>query len=166
LLAATGAEPVRLGIPGSDLPHIHYLRTLADSRALIAKATGSRRGVAIGASFIGLEVAASLRARGLEVCVVAPEARPMETVFGSEVGDLVRPVHEEHGVVFRLGTTPAAFDRNSGERLEADLVIARRRPATCSARASASPLFRSSGPSSTTCCSTMSATPGNGIGST
>jgi NADPH-dependent 2,4-dienoyl-CoA reductase/sulfur reductase-like enzyme len=82
----------------------------------------------IGASFIGLEVTASLRARGLEVHVVAPEARPMETVLGPEVGDLVRRVHEEHGVVFHLRTTPSAFDRNgvtlqSGERLEADFVV-------------------------------------------
>jgi NADPH-dependent 2,4-dienoyl-CoA reductase/sulfur reductase-like enzyme/nitrite reductase/ring-hydroxylating ferredoxin subunit len=128
LLLATGAEPVRLGIPGSDLPHIQYLRTLADSRALIAKATASRRAVVIGASFIGLEVAASLRARGLEVHVVAPEARPMETTLGPEVGDLVRRVHEEHGGVFHLGTTPTAFDGNgvallSGERLEADFVV-------------------------------------------
>ncbi|MGC1889885.1 MAG: FAD-dependent oxidoreductase [Stellaceae bacterium] len=128
LLLATGAEPVRLGVPGSDLPHIHYLRTLADSKALIAEASASRRAVVIGASFIGLEVAASLRARGLEVHVVAPEARPMEVVLGPEVGDLVRRVHEEHGVVFHLGTTPTAFDRNgvalqSGERLEADFVV-------------------------------------------
>src|ERR1700726_3496630 len=128
LLLATGAEPLRLTLPGSDLPQIHYLRTLADSRALIAKAAESRRAIVIGASFIGLEVAASLRARGLEVRVVAPEARPMEAVLGPEVGDLVRRVHEEHGVVFHLGTTPATFDRNgvalqSGERLEADFVV-------------------------------------------
>src|SRR5262249_16518590 len=96
LLLATGADPVRLNVRGGDLPHIHYLRTLADSRRLIAKAIGPRRAVVIGASFIGLEVAASLRARGLEVHVVAPEAGPMETILGSEVGDLVRQVHEEH----------------------------------------------------------------------
>jgi NADPH-dependent 2,4-dienoyl-CoA reductase/sulfur reductase-like enzyme len=128
LLLATGAEPVRLGVPGSDLTHTHYLRTLADSRALIAKATVCRRAVVIGASFIGLEVAASLRARGLDVHVVAPEARPMETVLGPEVGDLVRRVHQEHGVVFHVGTTPAAFNGDgvalqSGERLEADFVV-------------------------------------------
>jgi NADPH-dependent 2,4-dienoyl-CoA reductase/sulfur reductase-like enzyme/nitrite reductase/ring-hydroxylating ferredoxin subunit len=128
LLLATGAEPARLGIPGSDLPQIHYLRTLADSRALIARANAARRAVVIGASFIGLEVAASLRVRGLEVHVVAPEARPMEAVLGPEVGDLVRRVHEEHGVVFHLGTTPATFDATgvalrSGERLDADFVV-------------------------------------------
>jgi NADPH-dependent 2,4-dienoyl-CoA reductase/sulfur reductase-like enzyme/nitrite reductase/ring-hydroxylating ferredoxin subunit len=128
LLLATGAMPVRLAIAGADLPHIHYLRTLADSRALIAAATAARRAVVIGASFIGLEVAASLRARGLEVHVVAPETHPMERVLGREVGHLVRKVHEEHGVVFHLGTTPASFDRSgvtlqSRERLETDFVI-------------------------------------------
>ncbi len=128
LLLATGAEPVHLGIPGSDLPHVHYLRTLADSRALIAAAMAARRVVVIGASFIGLEVAASLQARGLAVHIVAPEAQPMETIFGPQVGDLVRQVHEEHGVAFHLGTTATSFDRNrvtlqSGEQLDADFVV-------------------------------------------
>src|SRR4029077_5488700 len=121
-------EPIRLGIPGNDLPDIHYLRSLADSRTIIAKAAASRRAVVIGASFIGLEVASSLRARGLEVHVVAAEATPMERVLGTEVGDLVQRVHQEHGVVFHLGTTPTAFDRSgvvlaSAERLEADFVV-------------------------------------------
>src|SRR5439155_27081844 len=109
-------------------PHVRYFRTLADSRAWLAAATAARRVVVIGASFIGLEVAASLRVRELAVHVVAPEARPMETIFGPEVGDLVREVHEEHGVAFHLGTTAASFDRTratlqSGEQLDADFVV-------------------------------------------
>jgi NADPH-dependent 2,4-dienoyl-CoA reductase/sulfur reductase-like enzyme/nitrite reductase/ring-hydroxylating ferredoxin subunit len=128
LLLATGAEPVRLPIPGADQPHVHTLRSLADCRAIIDSVKSARRAIVIGASFIGLEAAAALRARDIEVHVVAPEQRPMERVLGPEMGDFVRALHEEHGVIFHLGDTVVAIDGKratlkSGAVLEADLVV-------------------------------------------
>ncbi|WP_439374232.1 FAD-dependent oxidoreductase [Bradyrhizobium sp. DASA03120] len=128
LLLATGAEPIKLQIPGAEQPHVHTLRSVADSRAIIKAAGSARRALVIGASFIGLEVAASLRARKLDVHVVAPERRPMQKVLGSEMGDFIRALHEENGVNFHLEDTVERLEGaratlKSGAVIEADLVV-------------------------------------------
>lgn len=128
LLLATGAEPVRPPIPGAGGPQVHTLRSLRDSRSLIGAAAAARHAVLIGAGFIGLEVAAAFRARGLAVHVVAPERRPLERVLGPQLGDLVRRLHEEQGVVFHLEEEVAAIEPDrvrlgSGASLAADLVV-------------------------------------------
>jgi apoptosis-inducing factor 3 len=128
LLLATGADPVRLTIPGAELDHVHYLRTLADSRAIIERSQTAKRAVVIGSGFIGLEAAASLRKRGLAVAVVSPDARPLERVLGAELGDFVRSLHEQNGVEFHLGKQASAIDGrqvtlSDGTALDADLVV-------------------------------------------
>jgi apoptosis-inducing factor 3 len=117
LLLATGAEPIRLDVTGAKLAHVHTLRSLADSRTIIDAATRAKRAVVIGGSFIGLEAAASLRARNLVVHVV-----------GEHLGTFVKSLHESKGVVFHLGRKPARIDTDAvtlddGSRLEADLVV-------------------------------------------
>jgi apoptosis-inducing factor 3 len=128
LLLATGAEPVKLDIPGADGKHVYTLRSLADCRGIIEAAKSAKRAVVIGASFIGLETAAALRAREMEVHVVAPEKRPLEKVFGPQLGDFVRALHEEHGVKFHLENTVTAIGvrevtLKTGDKLAADLVV-------------------------------------------
>jgi apoptosis-inducing factor 3 len=128
LLIATGAEPVKLDIPGATQKHVHTLRSLSDCRDIIAQAKVAKRAVVIGASFIGLETTAALRARDIEVHVVAPEKRPLERVFGPQLGDFIRALHEEHGVKFHLEDTVTEIDGRrvtlkSGGALDADLVV-------------------------------------------
>jgi NADPH-dependent 2,4-dienoyl-CoA reductase/sulfur reductase-like enzyme/nitrite reductase/ring-hydroxylating ferredoxin subunit len=128
LLLATGADPVRLAIPNSGDAKLLYLRSFEDSRAIVAAAAAAKRVVVVGASFIGLEVAASLRHRGIDVHVVAPERVLFERLLGAEFGALVRIVHESHGVVFHLGASVARVDGkrvslSDGVRLEADFVV-------------------------------------------
>jgi NADPH-dependent 2,4-dienoyl-CoA reductase/sulfur reductase-like enzyme len=117
-----------LGIPGAAPSQIHYLRTFADARAIVAKAASARRAVVVGASFIGLEVAASLRAWEIEVHVVAPDKQPLERVMGPEVGRFIRELHEGHGVVFHLEQTVSRLDGrqatlSGGQVVDADFVV-------------------------------------------
>jgi NADPH-dependent 2,4-dienoyl-CoA reductase/sulfur reductase-like enzyme/nitrite reductase/ring-hydroxylating ferredoxin subunit len=128
LVLATGAEPIRLPIDGAELPHVHVLRTLADSRAIIERSATARSVVVIGASFIGLEAAASLRVRGRDVTIVAPEPLPLARILGDEVGALVKHIHEDKGERFRLGRKPARITESKvvlddGEELDGDLVV-------------------------------------------
>jgi NADPH-dependent 2,4-dienoyl-CoA reductase/sulfur reductase-like enzyme len=128
LLLAPGAEPRRLAIKGSDLSHVHYLRSFEDSRRLIGALDGASRAVIIGAGFIGLEVAASLRQRGLEVAVIGPEMIPLARAVGETLGRFVLRLHQEHGVVFHLGRTVTEIRANEvalddGTTVPADLVV-------------------------------------------
>jgi NADPH-dependent 2,4-dienoyl-CoA reductase/sulfur reductase-like enzyme/nitrite reductase/ring-hydroxylating ferredoxin subunit len=128
MLYATGAEPSRLPIDGANLPHVFTLRTFGDSRAIVERAKSSKRAVVIGASFIGLEAAASLVTRGLEVHVVAPDKVPLGKILGDEVGAFVRGIHEAKGTRFHLGTTPRAIRADAveladGTTIACDLVV-------------------------------------------
>lgn len=128
LLLATGADPVKLPLEGASPSQIFYLRSFSDSKAIVARASSAKQAVVVGASFIGLEVAASLRARELAVHVVAPDPVPMEKKLGSKVGAFVRSLHESHGVVFHLGETVKRVDRNTvtlsnGQTIEADFIV-------------------------------------------
>lgn len=128
LLIATGAEPVRLPIPGADLPHVFTLRSFSDSRAIAAAAAAATTAVVLGSGFIGLETAAALRERGLAVHVVSLDARPLENLFGRELGDFISGLHEEHGVTFHMQASIAdiaadAVTLSTGAKIAADLVV-------------------------------------------
>lgn len=128
LLLATGAEPRRLPGPGADLPHVHYLRTLDDSEKIIAALNTDTRAVVVGAGFIGLEVAASLRHRDVDVTVVAPDEIPLARIIGKTLGRFVADLHREKGVHLRLGIGVNGIgddhvELDDGTMLPADLVV-------------------------------------------
>jgi NAD(P)H-nitrite reductase large subunit len=128
LLLATGAEPMRPHIRGANLPHVKTLRTLTDAQNIIATLVPGRRVVILGSGFIGLEVAASLRARNLEVHVVSRDRVPLEHSMGEELGRFIQSLHERQGVHFHFGATPREIHPQSvelqdGRRLAADLVV-------------------------------------------
>jgi apoptosis-inducing factor 3 len=128
LLLATGADPIRLEIPLTGAARIFYLRSFADSRAILKAAESARAAVVAGTGFIGLEVAASLRARGIDVHVVGLEHVPLQRVMGHDVGAFLRGLHESHGVTFHLGRSASRVDGKQvtltdGTTLQADFVV-------------------------------------------
>jgi NADPH-dependent 2,4-dienoyl-CoA reductase/sulfur reductase-like enzyme/nitrite reductase/ring-hydroxylating ferredoxin subunit len=128
LLLATGAEPIKLALTGATKSQVMYLRSYADSKAIIQKARAGKRVIILGASFIALEVAASLRTRKVNVHVVAPDHEPLERVMGPQIGKFVRGLHESHGVMFHLGETITQVKGRkavlkSGKTLEVDFLV-------------------------------------------
>jgi len=128
LILATGAEPIRPPIPGFDQAGVHVLRSMKDAEAIIRAADAARRVVVVGASFIGLEVAAALLERGLQVDVIAPEATPFEKILGADLGRFVQSVHADKGVSFHLGRSVTGFSdgrvmMDDGSSVPADFVV-------------------------------------------
>jgi 3-phenylpropionate/trans-cinnamate dioxygenase ferredoxin reductase subunit len=132
LLLATGSEPRRLQIPGSELDGVLYLRSVEDSDVLRERLDRGGTVVVIGAGWIGSEVAASARQRGLEVTLLEPMGVPLQRVLGDEVGGIYRDIHTEHGVQMLLGTAVEAFEgttsvqrvrTSDGRELECDFVV-------------------------------------------
>jgi apoptosis-inducing factor 3 len=132
ILFATGGIPRRLNLPGTDLKNIFYLRSFDDSDKIIEACANASKAVVIGASFIGMEVAHSLHERKLNVTVVAPEEVPFQSVFGKEIGSLVKNIHEEDGITFKLNSQVSKFEGNekvnsvvlsTGEKIECDFAV-------------------------------------------
>jgi apoptosis-inducing factor 3 len=128
LVLGTGAEPERPHWPGSDLPNVHLLRTLRDADAIIESSKRARHAAIIGSSFIGLEAAASLQQRKLEVRVVTPDDVPLEKLLGPDIGRMIQGVHEEKGVQFHFGREVKRYDGrhltlDDDSVMEADFVV-------------------------------------------
>jgi 3-phenylpropionate/trans-cinnamate dioxygenase ferredoxin reductase component len=132
LLLATGSEPRRLTVPGADLDGVLYLRSVDDSDLLRERLDRGGPVVVVGAGWIGAEVAASARQRGLEVTVIEPASVPLERVMGAEVGAIYRDIHTDHGVEMLMGTGVEAFEgdeavqrvrTSDGRVIECDFVV-------------------------------------------
>ncbi len=116
LLLATGSEPRRLNVPGSDLDGILYLRTVADSDAIAERIEAGGKLVTIGAGWIGAEIAASARTKGCDVSVLEMSSLPLERVLGRELGAIYRDIHTDHGVELLTETALESFE--GSERVE------------------------------------------------
>jgi 3-phenylpropionate/trans-cinnamate dioxygenase ferredoxin reductase subunit len=132
LLLTTGAEPRRLAIPGGELEGVLYLRSVHDSDTLRERLNRGGALVVVGAGWIGTEVAASARQRGLDVTVIEPASVPLERVLGPEAGAIYRDIHTDHGVQLLLGTGVEAFEgdeavervrTSDGRVIACDLVV-------------------------------------------
>src|SRR5579859_6920268 len=133
VLIASGGRNRRLGIPGSGLPGIHYLRTVAECDAIKQEAAPGRRAVVVGMGFIGCEVAASLTQLGVRVTAVLPGKNPLERVLGDQVGALIGAIHRANGVDLRPGAQVTAFEGTeraaaigtaAGHRIPCDFAVA------------------------------------------
>jgi 3-phenylpropionate/trans-cinnamate dioxygenase ferredoxin reductase component len=132
LLLATGSEPRRLAIPGGELDGVLYLRSVQDSDLLHQRLDRGGAVVVVGAGWIGAEVAASARQRGLEVTVIEPASVPLMRVLGAEVGAIYRDIHTDHDVEMLMGTGVEAFEgdkavervrTSDGRVIECDFVV-------------------------------------------
>jgi 3-phenylpropionate/trans-cinnamate dioxygenase ferredoxin reductase component len=114
LLLAMGADPRRLSVPGSELDGVHYLRDLSDADRIAARLNMGGRVVVIGGGWIGAEVAASARQKGLDVTIVEQSTVPLERVLGPEVGKIYGQLHRDHGVELLTGATLQGFEGSGG----------------------------------------------------
>ncbi len=133
ILLASGSEPRRLDVDGTDLPNVFLLRSFRDCEQIRARAAESKRAVVVGASFIGMETAGSLTQRGIQVTVVGPESVPFEGLLGEKIGRMYQSVHEQEGTQFRLGENIERFEGDQegvrravlsgGESIDCDMVV-------------------------------------------
>ena len=132
LLLATGSEPRRLAVPGAELDGVHHLRDLADADRIAAALRPGARAVIAGGGWIGMEVAASARQKGLDVTLVERSAVPLQQALGREAGEIYARLHREHGVALHTGVAVERVEGAGrvervvladGTRISADLLV-------------------------------------------